>query len=53
MHVLALLKLLFASLAMVGLLRVVVLVFVGDMQKDPAIGRLIDVVKPKPGQNLE
>jgi hypothetical protein len=36
----ALVKLLFLSLAMVGAVRLVVVVFVGDHQEGPAIGRI-------------
>ena len=42
----ALIKLLVISLAMVGLVRLVVIVFIGDAQNDLAIRRLLHIASP-------
>ena len=48
----ALIKLLTVSIAMVGLVRLVVIVFIGDAQDDLAIRRLIHIARRRDG-NLE
>ena len=47
----ALIKLLAISIAMVGLVRLVVIVFIGDAQNDLAIRRLMHIAKGN--RNLE
>ena len=45
----ALIKLLSVSIAMVGLVRIVVIVFIGDAQDDLAIRRLIHIARRRDG----
>jgi len=49
----ALIKLLIISIAMVGLVRLVVVVFIGDAQNDLDIRRMIQITKRAWSRNLE
>ncbi len=53
MLAMALIKLLTVSIAMVGLVRLVVIVFIGDAQNDLAIRRLIHIARRARSRNLE
>ena len=49
----ALIKLLIISITMVGLVRLVVIVFIGDAQNDLAIRRLKHIARRARSRNLE
>ena len=49
----ALVKLLITSIAMVGLVRLAVIVFIGDTQNDLTVWRLIHIVRRAWSRNVE